>query len=741
LTAETRKGAQATLEQAQADQQAESSAEAVANAVENLHRAREDYAAAVASTKNQIREAQAQEAESLRELTRAHDELKEAATDAYEEMARAALEAADAVLQVQSAQLGIERSRLSIRRARLELAQFRKQADIGASSLDNLFQRATDVTIDPSQARKAIGQILKAGDDLSGEDQLRLEELILNLKEAKLQEKEATNGLKRAQLDENESRRQAAEFAKKGILASDSYKGAIERLREAQLSANRARQRANELEQRGITNSPAVIAAARGIADAEQQVANAKDNQRLVNLQLKAQQEQQLAQTEKYNEERKKLSATEQRVLDAIDKISSGLRSTLGPATDEVLGGLLDALDMLGPAFAGAGGLFEELGKAWRGVITQFSKNLLRPDNIVAIKSFFEGSIQLSKVFGSILTDVFNIFANIAQAAMPLLLSLLADLAVWLDGLARKTENIRGINEALKPMVEALKLFIGIIIGLGAAIVNIFRAGEEPINAFLTRIKEAIDRFNEFLQSEEGRKKVKQFFERTLPMVESFFKWISKAFGSFLKFLELIAPFLEPVLNTLAALFEIVGDIFGTLSDVLQVLMDIVEFVTTPMRVIKGIIKEVILTPLRAARDLFKSIFGWVEDLIDKIKGIKWPKLPSIPDITPWKGLTPFAKGGVVGLVGEAGPEAVLPLNNRVLGALGRAIVGATAGMLPSTSGRMPRMGLAGAGGGSVIHENHFHIPSPLDATRAIDPENTAALLQQAWERRGGGLS
>jgi hypothetical protein len=81
--------------------------------------------------------------------------------------------------------------------------------------------------------------------------------------------------------------------------------------------------------------------------------------------------------------------------------------------------------------------------------------------------------------------------------------------------------------------------------------------------------------------------------------------------------------------------------------------------------------------------------------------------------------------------------EAVLPLTDRVMGKLARALAAQLAPNFAfAGAGPVP-----GAGARTVINHNTFNIPRPLDATRDVDPENTAALLQQAWERRGGGLS
>lgn len=167
---------------------------------------------------------------------------------------------------------------------------------------------------------------------------------------------------------------------------------------------------------------------------------------------------------------------------------------------------------------------------------------------------------------------------------------------------------------------------------------------------------------------------------------------------------------------------------------------------------------------------IFEGLWGWVKGGLNTvlngiITGINWVihqlnKIHfKVPDWIPHFGGRQFgihigdvgqvslAAGGLVAsptlaLVGDnpTAAEAVLPLTRKVFAQLAAGIVtqlqtglvgGVGTGLVPAA---------AGAGGGMVQH-NHFHIPQPMDSTRDPDPQHTAALLQQAWEQRGGGLS
>jgi hypothetical protein len=752
LAAETKKSAQATLQQAQADERARDAADAVTKASQQVVTARQAYRQAVQDTRDAIVKANQDETEALRAVAQAHQDLREATVAAYGEMRRAALDAADAVIQVREAELGVERGKLNIRKAALELRKFRREAGLGAGSLDALFKRATDVTIDPNQARKAIGQIIKSGDELGEEQAIRLRELILNLKDAKLQEKQATQGVKRATLDESDARRKAADFAQRGIQASDSYRGAVERLRSSQKTANDAIKEANRLNAEGIQNSPRVIAAARSVADAEEAVAGAIRNQRLNRLEQKAALEQQTAQTNTYRDARKKLTKTEREFLDLIDEISKHLRGVLGPATDEVFQGIIDATKTIGPAFAATEGFFRELGSAWGDLITQFAQNLVRPDNLIKLQGFFQAAIPLVAIFSSLLTSVSDIFINIATAAMPLLLGLLAQFAAWLDGLASKTGNITAINDALVPMIQVIKDFLSTVVAIGAGILNIFLAAQEPITQFTAAIAEAANAFLAWTQSAHGRTQIRQFFERTLPEAQAFLTTIVLIASSFLRLMEAAAPVLNLIFHMTALIFRHISNIAAGVADVIDWFVRLADTVTGGrFSRIAGFLARAFVNPIGTAIDYVKWLIDKLKDLIAWLGKIHFPSAPAwfkkalgavggaIGGVLPGGAKGGIANSPTAGVWGEAGPEALLPLTQRVLGALGRAIVSATSGVMPAMSGRVPAIGGAGGAGQTIINHNHFHIPHPLDSSRAIDPENTAALLQQAWERRGGG--
>lgn len=734
----------ATNAQVSADQREHDAKRATIDAHTALIRARNDYARAVATAKNQIADADRSEVRAIENLRQAQEGLKQAAVDAYEEMKRAALDAADAVLGVQEAELGVERGKLNIRKAALELRKFRHEAGLGAGSLDALFKRATDVTIDPAQARKAIGQIIKSGDELGEENAIRLRELILNLRDAKLQEKSATIQVKRATLDESDARRKAADFAKQGINASDGYRAALDRLKSAQDTANTAIRNANKLNEDGIKKNPAVVAARRSEADAEDRYNTAKTNQaRAIQAAADAQKNQN-TQMQQYLKDRGKLTKVEQDFADFLDVVVKAFRQTMGPATDEVFKGIEDALKIMGPIFKASTPLFKALGKAWGDLFRTFATNLVDPKNLQALQGFFAAAPALVQSFSDIMGSLLTIFVNLATAAMPDLLEMLTSFSDWLDGLAGKSTNLSGLQAVIDPMIQALSDFFTALEGFASGVIQIFIDAQGPITDFTGWIAGAAQSFDNWTKSKKGRDDINQFFEQTEPMSRAFAGDLVKAAGALALLSEVGAPAFTPLLLAIGHVLDALNTVLGLFADLFDFLDRIVPFFRpgTSQKILSWWMAGFI-SPISVIINGIK----WILDHLDDIHLPHLPKwiqeglshIPGTPFTIPHGASGGIATGPTLGVWGESGSEALIPLSRSVLGALGKAIVSSTSGMLPSVSGRLPAM--AGVPGQAIIRHTHFHIPRPLDATKPIDPENTAALLQQAWERRGGALS
>lgn len=369
------------------------------------------------------------------------------------------------------------------------------------------------------------------------------------------------------------------------------------------------------------------------------------------------------------------------------------------------------------------------------------------------IKQFFEDTIPSVKALLAFLVKLARVFFQLIQFASPFLAGGLAVLNTVLDLFSKLLGFINDIVS--NPWGRAIRFAIGEFLTL-RTVVSI-------VNAIVT----VISRLAVLLGSLPARAgSLASFLVRpfvsALGTLRTIMGAISSAIvGTFARLGVAIPLRVAHIITGIVTLFlalpgrlgaiassaasAVAGALRAILSHarrLLQPLIDIghtlVDGFLLPFRGMAAAISAIFEGVIAGIKGAVNVLIGVVNFVIKRINDIPNIKTPfgniGIPDIATIK---PLAAGGLVtgptmAMLGEkAGlSEAVLPLTKNVMGRLAKA--------LSLQLGSAPALAGAGAGGGDV--HNHFHIPRPLDSTRDPDPENTAALLQQAWERRGGGL-
>lgn len=119
------------------------------------------------------------------------------------------------------------------------------------------------------------------------------------------------------------------------------------------------------------------------------------------------------------------------------------------------------------------------------------------------------------------------------------------------------------------------------------------------------------------------------------------------------------------------AISPVLGAIVGALSAVWGAAQTLWGIWTSVMGALGGIASGAagaVVGALSGILGVLRSIIGLARDAADAIRSIPSKVGGLVPDVTPWDGLLPFADGGIVtkptmALIGEAGPEAVIPLS------------------------------------------------------------------------------
>lgn len=646
----------------------------------------------------------------------------------------------DDLLGVQHAQLGIDDANLSLREAQQALKDFTAQSGLAGDAFGAIFDKFTDVAVDTSGLQAAIKSAAGAsGSSVGGDDELKLERLILNVREAKLGEKDATDRLHDSNVALSRDRATEADFARRGIAAYGPYAAAVASVAQAQRSLRAAN--------RSLTQAQvASVASIEG-------------------------------QTSAYD----KLSKSEKGLVDALERISDAVNKAFGPAFAAIVDGAVSALDRLARVLNNAGivAVFREIGRAIGDVFRTLGRTAVSPEILQSFAQLALGGAQLIRVFGSrIFNDLFLILTRIATAALPMLLdgaSRLADqFDRWEVG-TRNSEAVRAkITELVNKFFDAVKALREVV----QATVTVARVVNAVSSVFVTAFSRLFAVMRFFIDLAKSRT-----FQIIAAAVATFllvFSGVGEVAAGVLAFVRGLSLMVR-VVGGLAALGAIPGKFFSAIGSGARSAARAVSGFVRDVRETVGSVAGVFsaaFTKATSALGRFASTMEGVGGKIGRglVNGIKGGlrglesigrfvanglidalnfaihainhglpdklNLPGLPDINlpdnPIPEIPHLAAGGIVrrsifAQIGEgASPEAVLPLTRSVFGQLAGGIVG----QMPALTGGMLAPAMAG-GGGTRIDNFHTHIDAP--AGELPDTQHVATALTRLMERRAGG--
>lgn len=769
--AQEQEAAQATNLQAQAANEAAAAERNREQALRSLRDARQGEADAEADLSRArehaaeaITDAAAAEAAAQQRVQQTTVALSQAFVDAHREMEDAAERVRDAVLGVQDAQLGIEKANVATQRAELELRKFREEAKLAGKQFDNTFKKFEDIDFDPQLARGVLGE---AGGQLDGEQKLRLEELIIAVKDAKLNEKSATDALGDAQRDLTRAREDDVKFQRQGVNASKTLTDAIRSQREAVAAAAKAQENYVELQRAGIKNSEQVISAERRLRDAQERRVDAQERLGDVGKELDTLPAKVLATQNAMAE----LSTSEQGFLATLTTMLDHVKSLLTPATDAIFGAVGDAFSAITPLLDELGGLFGGIAGVWADAIRQGARSLVAPAWREAMGEIFAGSQQLAGPVLGAIGSLLEILRDIAVATMPLLVEVVREAADWLGRLAGKTRDIDALRAGIAPLVDAFRVWIGLF-GQVFNLILAFATSIGPIgNQIVGWLAEGARRLAEWVRSAEGQDRIREFFSDVLPMVRQIAGFLARLGPLFLELLEMAAPVLEQLFRA-----------FNFILDIVTPLLDLLNQIPTPITDLAGAMLslplDAVSTGVRFLRDAFQSVIDVVRSLQSVVTGLfgmlasavkpvanaivgivngvasainfvirainAIPNINTplgdigIPDIPEIPAIPQLGDGGVINHrilaeLGERGKEAVLPLNRQTMADLASAIVMASPVLQGKVGVALPA---AGSSSGVTIAHQEVHLP-PAPAAEVPDARFQAAQFAAEMRRRG----
>lgn len=636
------------------------------------------------------------------QLRRAAEEVGLAEQQALRDTEDAAERATDAILSLQRAQLSQEEATLGIERAKLELKKFIAEMKLGKKEASAMFRKFTDVAFDPAKLNKELAKVKLPGTTKLDrqESELKLKELILGVKDARLREKEATDSVSDAVREKTRAEEAHLKFVKEGLRASPRYIAALR----AQADAHRA-----------------VKTAQRGVVDAKT-----------------------IASQSKVQAMTKELSGEERILLGILRQLRDTFKQVFGPGIQRIIMGIAFGLGLINKRIKPLRSAFTKLGTAMGLAIVTIIDRLTNPKNMAAFQAFTAAAVGFVAPLTDTFTSLLQILLNIAQAALPLLLPLIQSVAAQFNEWADQTSNIANLRDIIGVLVEHFITWWSVFQVFGAVFLEFLKIaapfGLQIAHAF----KGVGDSMLEWMKSKEGRDQIEEWLRVAVP----FALRLARLFGQILLVLarigEIAAPILGPMLDVLSLQLNIVSRLlraFGRIAEVVGKLFDfILSHVFEPLYAefgklvdraiqlgidfISGLIKGI----GKKAKDLLNTVGDLGKKVIDKMKH-PW-KIFSPSKVTEGYGVN-LVQGLINGIQGASkklGVVAEVSLQTPILDPLNAVVRSAPQAAAAAA-------GVGGQGSGNLfIEEQNLILPEP--ATGGLsDPRAHAVQLLSELRR------
>jgi hypothetical protein len=477
-----------------------------------------------AQQKSAQADSQASQAAALQEA-----QAKQTLSDAYANLAQQTRAARDAqvaateavkddLLARQQASLGIDQAKLNTKQAEKALQDFR--APSGANLNGSAFQKFTDVNVDESKLKSALAKAGAAAGATKG-DSLELQQLILNVRQAKLNEKQANDSLHDSNTKLGQDRRTESDFLTKGLSAYPGYVSALHQVRDAQNQVRRAAQRAS---------------------DAQTSQAKGLDT----------------------------LSPKELTFVGALRGIGKSFKDLFTPAVDKALGGLVRGLKILSgvakdpkirKAIAGIG---DALGQAFVRIAIFLSD----PASRRALERFLGSGKKLIKPLTDLFIALGKLIRDLAQDALPSLIRGLDRFAKKVTVFEDKHGGAKKLASTVKGLIGSFNNFVKIGEGLSSIILAFFRAGKTEGDKLTGSLGDALVSYGKFLNSKKGQKELKGFFHDVKTIVVDLAKILDHIVRTIGGIPGKVAKAVKDTKSNLGGILDfgkgVFGDVFGS---------------------------------------------------------------------------------------------------------------------------------------------------------------------------------
>jgi hypothetical protein len=641
-------------------------------------------------------------ADALAALERANENVADATVDANREMEDSYERVSDAIRSVERAQLSLDEAKLGVEEAKLSLRELREELGLAGNDISEMFQKFTDVDIqfDPKQVA-ALMQ--KAGVATDERDHLDIQRAILNIRQAKLREEEATDGLSDAERELKRAREDNLKFQREGIRAS-------ERLAAAMLAQEEATKR--------LARAQEDLARNASMDAAEAQFAE--------------------------------LSKQEQRVLLLFEKIRTSFRRAMAPAISPLFLAFILVLERIPGALDAISPGMERLGDALATVLSKIGNFLTSDFAVDWFNDMADGLARLSGPAGDVLINLLTILMNFSRAAMPALVDLAGRFADKLGEWAAWTADGENMDGLIKSLVENLELWLSIAYELSRVFIGFLMAAEGPGRGFAESLRDALQNLANLLADKEGRQQVTDWLYAAVEATKNFAEAaadLAIAIGSVSDDVSSVTG----ILPTLTGQIDLFWDAISSGGSTAQFAVRLwdrtmgkafgeerwAQFKQTVKDFFTGLVTgffNLAADAWTAGQNLVDGFFGGIKDRWEKgkkgfknlLKGIATAPLGIFKMGSPSKLFADYGKNVIRGF--ENG------LQSRAAG-LGSLLESSLQVPVPTIPTGRLQTAAAGGGGGDIYNDNKFFVQSP--AGTAPDTETFIAQVDRRFRRLG----
>ncbi len=551
-----------TQDQIDSAKQQREAAERLADAQYNLVKANE----AVGESEFQLAESRKDLKDALRDQANATRDLARARQRAKDNLVDANLEEADAALSLQEATLAVLDAKTKLREEEQRARLGDQDLEFARAQVRQAQERLKIVTAEGDQAEiSGANQALAFAEQNLNSILTTAEKKTNDLKQAQIAVDRAEINKKQARIRDQRATRDARTARGEGVEGSDEVISALKRVEDANRQVVQARR--------------AIINQTRALRDANRNVAVALREVRDAHIDASNAAKKQSSSQQALNDALKDLSPAERGLVQAIDRFKRTARREFGPIQDIIISAFKRAVNaavelLQDPRIQKAA---KSLATSIAGVIdsfTQFSKTTEFRDALVF---FTENAARNVPKIGEAFLDLLRIFIRVGRAATPLFNNLIDRIVKLFDRIEKGTRDENRLQRFFKAAGQHLDAWIG----LAKAVGNVFGAfvfDTGAADSGLKLLQDITDLLNEWADwIREHPEEINSFFEDMRIKLEA----LSKVFGKFALLLfdvfrsDEASAFSELVLEVFVPAFGLLVKTLGALAKILLFVFDI----------------------------------------------------------------------------------------------------------------------------------------------------------------------